>query len=54
MFSSRYLNNKINKLQERAFRILYKDYEASFEDLLERDDSETIHNRNIKTLAKEV
>ena len=54
MFSSRYLNNKINKLQERALRILYKDYEASFEDLLERDDSETIHNRNIKTLAKEV
>ena len=34
MFCSRSLNNKINKLQERALRILYKDYESSFEDIL--------------------
>ena len=54
MFCSRSLNNKINKLQERALRILYKDYESSFEDLLEKDNTDKIHDRNIKLLAKEV
>ena len=46
MFCSRSLNNKINKLQDRALRILYKGYDSSFEDLLEKDNS--------KLLAKEV
>ena len=51
---SRSLNNKINKLQERVLCILYKDYDSSFEDLLEKDNSDKIHDRNIKLLAKEV
>ena len=48
------MNNKINKLQGRALRIHYKDYGSSFEDLLEKDNSDKIHDRNIKLLAKEV
>ena len=48
MFCSRSLNNKISKLQGRALRILYKNYDSSFEDLLEKD------NSDIKLLAKEV
>ena len=50
MFHSRYLNNKINKIHERALRIAYKDYESSFNSLLERDTSVTIHTRNLQIL----
>ena len=39
MFCSRTMNNKINKLQERALRILYKDDVSSFEELLGKDNS---------------
>ena len=31
------MNNKMNKLHERALRILYKDDISSFENLLEKD-----------------
>ena len=54
MLCSRTMNNKMNKLQERALRILYKDDISSFENLLEKDNSITIHDRNIKLLAKEM
>ena len=54
MFCSRSLNNKINKAQERTLRILYKDYDSSVEDLLEKDNSDKIRGRNIKLLSKEV
>ena len=54
MLCSRTLNNKINKLQERALRILYDDDTSTFEQLLVRDNSITVHDRNIKLLAKEI
>ena len=54
MSCSRTLNNKINKLQERALRILYKDDISTFNQLLEKDDSITVHDRNIKLLGKEM
>lgn len=47
MFCCRTLNNRINKLQERVLRILYKDD-------LDRDKSITVHDHNIKLLAKEM
>ena len=31
-----------------------QDYDSSFEDLLEKDNSDKFHDRNIKLLAKEV
>ena len=54
MFHDRTMNSKINKLQERALRIVYQDYVSSFENLLERDNSCTIHQRNIQSLAIEM
>ena len=50
MFHSRHLNNKINKIHERALRIAYKDYVSSFDILLQRDKSVTIHTKNLQTL----
>ena len=47
-------NNKINHLYERSLRIVYKDNISSFEDLLKRDKSFTIHQRNIQSLAIEL
>ena len=54
MFHSRKLNHRINRIHERALRIVYKDNASSFDDLLIRDDSFTIHERNIQTLAIEL
>ena len=34
MFFSRSCNNKINKLQERALRLVYDDYESPFDVLI--------------------
>ena len=54
MFHDRGLNNKINKLHERALRIVYRDDVSNFEELLKMDNSLTIHHRNIHTLAIEM
>ena len=54
MFHSRGLNNKINSLHERALRITYGDRSSSFEDLLKKDNSVSIHHRNIQALATEM
>ena len=54
MFHSRHLNNKINRIHERALRIAYKDYESSFNTLLGKDDSVSIHAKNLQTLLIEM
>ena len=54
MFHSRALNNRINRIHERSLRMVYQDYKASFEDLLEKDESFTVHERNIHTLCLEL
>ena len=51
MFHNRTLNNKINKLHERALRMTYKDEKSTFFQLLEKDKSVTIDERNIQKLA---
>ena len=54
MFYSRALNNKINKLHERALRIVYKNSNLSFQELLTLDKSVSIHHRNLQKLATEM
>ena len=54
MYCQRQSNNLINKIHERALRIAYNDYVSSFEALLEREDSISIHQKNIQTLATEI
>ena len=53
MFLSRTLNNKINRLNENALRIVYGDYESKFNELLE-DGYFSIHHGNIETLAIDI
>ena len=54
MFCSRKLNNKINYIHERALRMVYFDYTSSFEELLKKDKSISIHHRNIHNVAIEM
>ena len=54
MFHSRQINHKINKLHERALRIVYNDHFSSFEELLSKDKSVTVHQRNLQILATEM
>ena len=51
MFHSRGLNNKINRIHERALRITYDDKSSSYRELLTNDSSVTIHHRNTRALA---
>ena len=54
MFHSKRLNNKINSTHERAPRITYVDNVSSFQELLEKDNSVSIHHKNIQVLATEM
>ena len=54
MCHSRKLNHKINKLHERALRVVYKNRDLTFQQLLEKDNSFTIHERNLQKLATEM
>ena len=53
-YCQRQSNTLINKIHERALRITYNDYVSSFETLLEKDGSLSIHQRNIQSLAIEI
>ena len=54
MFHSRTLNNRINRLHERALRLVYKDSISTFDELLLKDNSFTIHHRNLQKLVTEI
>ena len=54
MFYSRTANNKITKLHERTFRLVYDGYTSTFDELLEKDNSLTVHHYNIQTLCIEL
>ena len=54
MFHSREINNRINNIHERALRLAYKDYQSSFEMLLRKDGSVTIHHKNLQLLVTEI
>ena len=50
----RTLNNKINKLYERALRLVYDDRQPTFEELLNIDNSVTIHHSNLQVLTADL
>ena len=40
----------VNKLQLKALKIVYKDNFSSFEELLSKDKSATVHQKNLQIL----
>ena len=54
MFHSRIMNNKINRLHERALRIFYSYFKSSFQGILMKDNSFSIHEKNIRNLPIEI
>ena len=54
MFHSRRTNNKINKLHERALRIVYDDDVSAFNQLPAMNESVCIQHQNIQSLIIEI
>ena len=54
MFCSRKSNDKINRFHERSLRIVYNDFESSYEELLSKCNSFSIHDQNIHRSAIEI
>ena len=48
------MNNRINKIHERALRLVYKDNKLTFNDLLDLDNSVTIYQRILQIIATEI
>ena len=51
MSHNKSINKKINNLHERALRLTYCDHSSNFQELLQRNNSVTIHQKNIQALA---
>ena len=45
---------KINRLNERCLRIVYSDKQSTFEELLEKDNTVSVHQRNLQFFATEL
>ena len=45
---------KINRIHERALRLVYQDYDSTFDELLNKDKSLCFHHRNIHQVAIEM
>ena len=54
MFHSRKQNHHINRIHERALRVVYKDHSSSFDELLEKNNFCKIHDRNLQKLVTEI
>ena len=55
MSHSRTMNTRINKIHENALRLVYKnETNRSFDDLLKKDKSVSIHHKNLQVLATEI
>ena len=49
-----FIVTRINRPHEMALRVVYKDFDSSFEELLRRDSSATLHQRNMQKLITEI
>ena len=54
MFHNRKLNKHINHFHERVLRIVYQYYNSTFDELLAKDGSLKIHDRNLQELLTEI
>ena len=54
MFHDRGIENKITRLHERVLRLVYRDDNSTFNELLRKDGFVTIHHRNVQLLAIEL
>ena len=54
MCHDRRSNNRINDIHEKSLRAVYNDKKSTFEELLDKDNSVTIHQRNLQVLATEL
>ena len=52
MFDSRRSNNLINRIHETFLRTVYNDTNSTFQELLQRSRSVSIHLKNIQTLTE--
>ena len=50
-YKNRKYKNKINILHERCLRLIYYDKLSTFENLLEKDNSVSIHHKNLQVIA---
>ena len=54
MFHSRRLNNKINNVNEKSLKVVSSDQILTFQELLDKEASSSVHHRNIETLVIEI
>ena len=54
MFCSKKLNTRINHIHKRSLKVVYNDKYSSFDELLKKDKTFSIHHRNIQFLAIEL
>ncbi len=54
MFHDRNIEQEINRIQERALRIAYKENNSHFEELLKNTNSVSIHQKNLQLLMVEI
>ena len=54
LFHSRSLNNRINRIHERALRIVFNDNVSSLDELINKSGSVRVHHRNLQFLAIEI
>ena len=52
MCYNRFLNRKVNRLHGICLRIIYSDKKSSFDELLDKDQSVSIHHQNIQKLGR--
>ena len=55
MFHSRAMEHRINRIHERTLRLIYPNqHQLTFKELLEKNKTVSIYQRNLKTLATEI
>ena len=55
MFRSQAMEHRINRIHERTLRLIYPNqHQLTFKQLLEKNETVSIHQRNLQTLATEI